>query len=259
MAPHGTRWHLGGLAEASASEHRERFRVTVPGPVPEPLQPAGPGMLRRGCAHTGSIARSRTLAVAPIGLLCVGAPERPRHATLGHETHRRPAALRNALQSVFVPVSMLPELRNRPSARFDEGLAFLAVPLVQARRPLVPRHGPLLVPRSHGLHGRTRGFERSEPPFEGAFAQVACDRARLRGEAVLRHEDQPIAPKPQVQAVSGGGCVHLAPTPSATKALGTLALDPADQAFDAAESFAVRRAARRTLGMLAIRRVRHLT
>ena len=91
MAPPGTKWRPG-LADASASEHRQRIRVTVPGPVPEPLQPAGPGMLRCGCTHAGSIARSSTLAVTPISLLCVGAPERPCHATLGHETHRRPAA-----------------------------------------------------------------------------------------------------------------------------------------------------------------------
>ena len=42
-----------------------------------------------------------------------------------------------------------------------------------------------LVLRSRGSAGRSAaGFERSEPPFERGFAQVACHRARLRGDAV---------------------------------------------------------------------------
>jgi hypothetical protein len=88
--------------------------------------------------------------------------------------------------------------------------------------------------------------------------RASLDRARFRGEAVAGDEYQSVVPKLHVKAVRCRCFVQLAPGSSAANALGTLALDPSDQAFDAAEPFAVRRAARRTLGMLAIRRVRHL-
>ena len=259
MAPHGTKWRRV-LAETSASEHRERFRVAVPGLAPEPLQPAGLGMLCRGRADRGSIASSRTLAVAPIGLLCVGAPEQPCHATLGHETHRRPAALRSPLEPILVTTALLPELRDRTISPVERRAAFPTVLLVESRRTVVPHQGPPLVSRSRDLQAVRWWFERADPLFERGLAQVARDRAPLRGEAAPGDEDQSVSPKLYVKAVRRRCFMQLAPASSATKPFGTLALDPADQAFDAAESFGVRRAERQTLGMLAIiGRVRHLT
>jgi len=107
-------------------------------------------MLRHGGAHGGSMPTSRTLAIASVGLLRVRAPERPSHAPLGHEAHRRPAALRNPPQALFILSSLLAEPCDRASARLERDLAFLAIALVQPRRGLVACHGAPPVFRSGG-------------------------------------------------------------------------------------------------------------
>lgn len=208
----------------------------------------------RNCgAYTGAIASSYAFALVPIGSPRVSAPNRPGHAALGQNAHGRPAALRDALKPVFLLPSLLPQLLDRAAARCERAFAFLAVSLVQPRRVLVPYHRPRLVLRARDLQGLCGSFERAQPPFERGFAQIACNRARLRRESVPRHEGQPVVPKPYVETVRCGCFVHLAPTSRATQAFGAFTLDPADQRFDATESLAVRRSTWRWSAVLAIR------
>jgi hypothetical protein len=161
-----------------------------------------------GCsAQAGSIALSSALAIASIRLPRVRAPERPSHTAVRHETHRRPAALRRCCELFFFAGALMAQLSDRTSARFEGTFALAPVLVIQAPRFVVPRHGPRLVLRSRSSQSERLRIERTEPPFERSFAQVACDRARLRGDAVARHEDKAVPVKPQAQAVGCGGFV----------------------------------------------------
>ena len=115
-------------------------------------------MLRGRRADGGSIAGASALPISSVGLPCVGAPERPRDSAFGDEPDGCPATLRELMQPTFVPVSLLPHIRDGLITCLARSGAFVPITLVKLRRALAANDRPPLVLRLREGKGGSRWF-----------------------------------------------------------------------------------------------------